>query len=118
MFNIFGIKTSHYLNDDISELQALMSKNISSALIYACRFWAEHLKDSARSEPNLRAVHPLLKTLLHEKVLYWLEVLSFIKAVPSAKESLRAAAEFLEVRGLLWKNAHLTFSGQRDMIMT
>jgi len=101
MFNICEIKTSHCLNDDIPEVEAFISKNRNTTLSYACRFWAEHLKDSPRSEPHLRAVQPLLKMLLHEKVLCWLEVLSLVKAVPSAMESLRAAAEFLEVRGLL-----------------
>jgi len=95
-FNICEIETSHCLNDDIPELEALISKNISTALIYACRFWAEHLEYSSRSEPHLCAVQPVLKMLLHEKVLYWLEVLSLVNAVPSAKESLLAAAEFLE----------------------
>ncbi len=113
MFNICKIETSHCFNDDVPELEALISKTISTALIYACRFWAEHLKDSPCNDRYLQAVQPLLKTLLHEKALYWLEVLSLVKAVPSAKESLRAAAETLEVRGLLWRNAHLTFSGQK-----
>ncbi len=101
-FNVCEIETSHCLNDDIPELEALISKNISVALIYACRFWAEHLKDSPRNEGHFRsAVQPHLEMLLHEKVLHWLEVLSLVKAIPSAKESLLAAAEFLEVRGLL-----------------
>jgi len=100
-FNICKIETSHCLNDDIPELEMLISRNISTALIYACRFWAEHLEHSPRTEPHLSAMRPLLKMLLHEKVLYWLEVLSLVKAAPSAKESLRAAAEFLEVRVLL-----------------
>ncbi len=75
--------------------EALISKSIRTVLIYACRFWAEHLKDSPRSEPQLRTVQPLLNMLLHEKLLYLLEVLSLVKAVPSVKESLMAAADFL-----------------------
>ncbi len=101
MFNICEIETSHCVNEDIPELEALISKNISAALMYACRFWAMHLKDSPRSESHSRAVQPLLKMLLHEKVLFWLEVLSLIEAIPAAKELLLAAAEFVEVRGLL-----------------
>ncbi len=100
-FNACGISTSHRLNDEIPELDELISKNISTALIYACRFWAMHLRDSFLDERLLLAVQPLLKTLLHEKVLYWLEVLSLVKAVPSAEESLLSAADVLEVRGLL-----------------
>ncbi len=101
MFNMCEIKNSHWLNDDIPELEALISKNISTALIYACRFWAEHLKDSPRNELHLCAVQPLLKVLLYEMVLYWLEVLSLVKDVSFVKELLPAAAEFLEVRVLL-----------------
>ncbi len=102
MFNICEIETSHCLNDDITELEAQISKNISVALIYACRFWAEHFKDSPRNEGQFRsAVQPHLEMLLREKVLYWLEILSLVKVIRSAKESLLAAAEFLEVRALL-----------------
>ncbi len=99
-FNSCGIKTSYCLNDDIPELAGLISNNISTALIYACRFWANHLEDSFRNDWFLRSVQPLLKTLLHEKLLYWLEVLSLVKEAPSAEESLRAGAEFLQVCGL------------------
>ncbi len=96
-FNACGISTSHRLNDEIPELDVLISNNISTALIYACRFWADHLKHTPRNDRLLGAVQPLLETLLHEKVLYWLETLSLVKAVPSAEKSLTAAAEFLEV---------------------
>ncbi len=68
-FNICGIKTSHRLNEDIPELDVLISKNISTALTYACRFWAEHLRNFPRDDHHLRVVLPLLKTLLREKFL-------------------------------------------------
>ncbi len=100
-FNICGIKTSYHLNEDIPELDALISKNISTALIYACRFWAEHLRSFPRDDKLLGVVLPLLKSLLHEKFPHWLEVLSLVKAIPSAEELLCAAAGFLKVRGLL-----------------
>ncbi len=96
-FNICGIKTSHCLNDDIPGLEALVSKKISTALTYACRFWAEHLIDCPRNDRQFCAVQPLLKILLHEKVLYWLEVLSLVKEFPSAEESLLAIADFSKV---------------------
>ncbi len=99
VFNPCGIKTSYCLNDKIPELETLISNNISTALIYACRFWTEHLTDSPRNDRLLRAVPPLLRILLCEKVLYWLEFLSLVKAIPSAKKSLMAATDFLKVRG-------------------
>ncbi len=84
-FNICGINTSHCLNEDIPELDALISKNINTALIYACRFWAEHLRNIPRDDQLLRVVLPLLKLLLHKKFPHWLEVLSFVKAIPSVE---------------------------------
>ncbi len=103
MFNPCGgkKKTSYCLNDEIPELETLISKNISTALVYACRFWTEHFRHTPRNERLLRVVKPLLKMLLHEKVLYWLEVLSLVKAVLSAEESLTAAVGILQVRRLL-----------------
>jgi len=90
-------RPSHCLNDDIPDLAALISENISTALIYSCRFWAVHFRDFPRSDGRLRAViQPLLRMLLCEKVLYWLEILSLVKAVRSVEESLLAAAEYLQ----------------------
>ncbi len=101
-FNACSIKTSHCLNDDIPDLAALISENISTALIYSCRFWAVHFRDFPRSDGRLRAViQPLLRMLLCEKVLYWLEILSLAGAVLSAGESLQSAAEYLKVCLLL-----------------
>ncbi len=100
-FNACRIPTSHCLNDEIPQLESLLSDNISPALVYACRFWAEHLKGASRDDVQLRAAaQPLLKTLLHEKVLYWLEILSLAKSIPLAEKSLQVAAEYLRVRRL------------------
>ncbi len=100
-FNACRIPTSHCLNDEIPQLESFLSDNVSPALVYACRFWAEHLKGASRNDEHLRAaVQPLLKMLLHEKFLYWLEVLSLVNGIPLAEQSLWVAADFLQVRCL------------------
>ncbi len=115
-FNPCGINTSHLLNDEIPELDALISKNVSTTLIYACRFWDIHLDDCPRDDWCLRAVQPLLKKLLHEKVLFLLEILSLVEEIPIAEESLLAAAAFLKVCGLLYIACLSDFlGGRRDM---
>ncbi len=106
-FNACGIKTSHCLNKDIQDLDALISKSkIGNALIYACRFWAEHLNDFAAesalnkkelNDEHLHSVQQLLDTLLSEKLLFWLEILSLVKAIPSAEGSLSAATRIFKV---------------------
>lgn len=85
------------MNDDIPELEALITKNISHALVYACHFWGRHLEDSP--DEDCSTVQRHLYMLLHKNFLYWLEILSLAKAIPSAEESLLAAANFLKVRG-------------------
>ncbi len=98
-FNACRIPTSHCLNDEIEQLELLLSENVSHALVYACRFWAEHLTDASRNDEHLRAaVQSLLKTLLYEKLLYWLEILSLAKSIPLAEKSIQAAVNLLEVR--------------------
>ncbi|KAI0259304.1 hypothetical protein BC834DRAFT_1045384 [Gloeopeniophorella convolvens] len=42
--NICGLETSHQSNDDVEDLPDRISKCISSALSYACRFWDYHLE--------------------------------------------------------------------------
>ncbi len=54
-FNACGIPTSHCLNDEVPQLESLLSENISPALVYACRFWAEHLKGASCDDVQLRA---------------------------------------------------------------
>ncbi len=96
-FNACRIPTSHCLNDKIPGLESLISENIHPALVYASCFWAEHLKGASHNDKHFRAIQPHLKTLLYEKVLYWLEVLSLIKATPLGIESLQVAIDFLKV---------------------
>lgn len=98
-FNACGIKTSNTINDTLmAEAGGMVSENISSSLIYACRYWAEHLKKCDRNDAHFRALaEPHLKTLLCNNFLFWLEILSLAKAVPSAATSLEIASDFLEV---------------------
>ncbi len=113
-FNACGIPTSHCLNNEIPRLESLVSENISPSLVYACRFWAEHLKSASRDDEHLRAaVQPLLKTLLYEKLLYWLETLSLVKSIPLAEMLLLAAADYTSVRRLFRQCACLTFIGSK-----
>ncbi len=60
--------------------------------------WAEHLKGASCKDEHLRALQPLLRTLLHEKLLSWLEVHSLVNSIPSAERLLQVAVDFLEVR--------------------
>ncbi|KAJ6487419.1 WD40-repeat-containing domain protein [Mycena vitilis] len=71
-FNICGLPTSYLQNSDMPEIQSRLTTCISGQLLYACRYWADHL--------TVLPFHPDIaeegQKFLTEKFLYWLEVLS------------------------------------------
>ncbi|KLO04396.1 WD40 repeat-like protein, partial [Schizopora paradoxa] len=91
-FNTYGISSSHVLNSKIPQLE-----DEDHTLVYACRYWGEHLKHTTRDNSFCAQAQLLLRIFFHQKVLFWLEILSLAKAVTSAEKSLMATArEFLE----------------------
>ncbi|KAI0049018.1 WD40 repeat-like protein [Auriscalpium vulgare] len=93
-FNICGLKSSHESNDDVSSRTELVEKFIPSHLSYACKFWADHLRDVSDKRDN--EIVNLLRNILHFRFLYWLEVLSLIDEVDIAPRVLLTVSEWLE----------------------
>jgi hypothetical protein len=91
-FNICKLDTSYVANDDVRDLHARIKNHISTHLSYACRFWADHLRETTRSDVNefLPDVHDFLS----HRFLFWLEVLSLVKEVRIASPALLSTAEW------------------------
>ncbi|CCA72103.1 related to WD40-repeat protein (notchless protein) [Serendipita indica DSM 11827] len=88
-FNICNIKSSFYLNRQIPDLEARISKFIPRALRYASSHLLFHYKETDsnwRRELNCE----LADILKHPYVLYWMEILSFTAGVSRAISGLRA----------------------------
>ena len=86
-FNICELETSYLANDDVGDLNTRVHQHISPALLYACRFWDDHLKHTDFKMDLLRKV----ETLMKEKFLFWLEALSLTRNIglaPSAFATL------------------------------
>jgi hypothetical protein len=86
-FNICELETSYLANDDVEDLNTRVDQHIPPALLYACRFWDDHLKHTDFKTGLLRNVEALFK----EKFLFWLEALSLTRNIglaPSAFASL------------------------------
>jgi hypothetical protein len=82
-FNICKLETSYLANDDVEDLNTRVDQHIPPALLYACRFWDDHLKHTDFNTDLFRKV----ETLFKEKFLFWLETLSLtrnIRLAPSA----------------------------------
>jgi hypothetical protein len=94
-FNICKLETSHLQNHDVPHLAERIKKNISSALSYACCFWADHL--IATCTPCESEILEHLHYFLYNQLLYWLEVLSLIKQVPAASSMLLLTSNWIQV---------------------
>lgn len=97
-FNICGVKTSSLPNWRLSQTKQLNADAISDELAYAVYSWADHLQPIAY-DPHLVAQ---LELFLREQFLQWLEVMSFLEAIPIATVALRKSLEWIQVsRSLL-----------------
>jgi len=98
-FNICGLKSSYKMNYEVEDVSALVDKCIPSYLVYACQYWADHLRGIATGEKRDTDIVNLLRNFLNIHLLYWLEALSLLSRSHIASKSLLIAAEWLEVYG-------------------
>jgi NACHT domain len=86
-FNMCKLETSYLANDDVEDLNTRVDQHIPPALLYACRFWGDHLNHTHFKMDLFRKVESLFK----EKFLFWLEALSLTRNIdlaPSAFATL------------------------------
>jgi hypothetical protein len=101
-FNICGIKTSYMRNDELKSHHLLDESAITAHLSYACRFWTDHLL-STRFDKD---ISDQVREFLHTRLLFWLEVLSVMKAINIASKALQSIAEWSKVTLLTFFAPH------------
>ena len=82
-FNICKLETSYLANNDVEDLNTRIDRHIPPALLYACRFWGDHLKHADFNMDLFRKV----ETLFNEKFLFWLEALSVTRNIGLAQSA-------------------------------
>ena len=85
-FNICELETSYLANDDVENINTRVDEHIPPALLYACRFWDNHLKQTDFKTDLFRRVETLFKA----KFLFWLEALSLTKNIGLAPSAFAA----------------------------
>ncbi len=85
-FNICNLESSYLANKDVIDLRSRVDKHIPPALLYACRFWDDHL-EHIDFETDLFVQ---LRTFFEKKLLFWLEALSLTSDVGLASAALSA----------------------------
>ncbi|KZP24269.1 hypothetical protein FIBSPDRAFT_427282, partial [Athelia psychrophila] len=84
-FNMGHLKTSHVPNADVPDLAAHVDAVIPQSLLYSCRFWEYHLRQTVPGDPSIL---PLILQFFELEFLYWLEVLSLSGEMPRASPVL------------------------------
>jgi hypothetical protein len=93
-FDMFNFPSSYLSNEDLlKQAPGVVKDNISSYLLYSCRFWDEHVLNAVLDG----ALLPALKTFLGEHILHWLEVMSLTKQLGHASVSLNLLADVCQV---------------------
>jgi len=96
-FNMCKLKTSYHLNGEIPDLDGRIKEHVPKVLSYSCRFWAEHLARVGKFDVEL---FKSIKTLMEEKLLFWLEVLSLKGELAVATTALSRLRSWLsKVKG-------------------
>ena len=90
-FNICHLETSYLANKAVTDLKSRVDKHIPSALLYACRFWDNHL-EHIEFETGLLGK---LQSFFEKKLLFWLEVLSLTNHVGLASAACSALNTWL-----------------------
>ena len=82
-FNICKLETSYLANGDVEDRKTHVDQHIPPALLYACRFWDDHLKHTYYKIDLFRKV----ETLFKDKYLFWLETLSLTRNIGRAQSA-------------------------------
>lgn len=96
-FNICALDSSYISNRDIPDLEARLTRFVPERLSYAARNWKDHLPDHHLPSDLLQE----LTTFSHNKLLFWLELLSLQNAVNRAAPSLEAVTQLCDVSLIL-----------------
>ncbi|KAI0310253.1 hypothetical protein OF83DRAFT_1272573, partial [Amylostereum chailletii] len=91
-FNICHLESFYILNRDVLDLSHRLNEAAAPVLLYSARHWQNHLGLQFSSSDIQNALH----VFIHNKVLFWLELLSVMGEVNRAGNALRAAARYLK----------------------
>ena len=92
-FNICKLETSYLSNSKVTDFDWRVHKYIPAHLSYACQFWVGHVQKMGFVKSLAQEVELLLK----DKLLFWIEALSLLRALNVAPSNLAVIASWLEV---------------------
>ncbi|KAJ1300444.1 hypothetical protein OPQ81_005262 [Rhizoctonia solani] len=88
-FNICQLDSSHLPDHSVPDIKHRVEEAISSELLYACRYWADHVQ-AAKYTSSM--VEQLLE-FLSKRLLLWMEVLNLKGQMKAGMECMKLTAE-------------------------
>jgi hypothetical protein len=92
-FNICDLSSSYVLDEDVPNLSDRVNERIVPHLLYACKYWGDHLSRAGSSSE----LCDLLSDFLSVRLLFWMEVLNLGICIDSGGSVLQKARAWLEV---------------------
>ncbi|KIM74897.1 hypothetical protein PILCRDRAFT_79623, partial [Piloderma croceum F 1598] len=96
-FNICDLETSYLPNKHVEDLSRRITRNIGHPLIYSCRFWAAHIRDTPTDLKENVDLIADVRDIFQSYFLYWLEVMSLTEEVMAANIALLGVAGWIQV---------------------
>ncbi|KAG6326942.1 hypothetical protein ID866_12147, partial [Astraeus odoratus] len=92
-FNICGLESSYIRNSDVKDLDQRVMEDVSPHLSYACRYWARHVQQTKFSVILVEELKTVFQT---EYMLFWMEVLSFLKSLDTVNAAMHTLMEWID----------------------
>ncbi|VDB96269.1 unnamed protein product [Peniophora sp. CBMAI 1063] len=86
-FNICALETSYALNEEVEDMHARLIEHVSAPLSYATQHWGNHVAAASSLDESLMEA---ISFFLHDRFLFWLEVLSLSGSLHTALPALAA----------------------------
>ncbi|KAH9487249.1 Vegetative incompatibility protein HET-E-1 [Psilocybe cubensis] len=84
-FNICQLPSSYLPNSEVEDLDQRINDCISRELSYSSRFWTNHLQ---LAEYHVILVDAMREFFNHERLLFWIEILSLLKLVNTCAQAM------------------------------
>ena len=97
-FNICGIETSYYLNNEIENIEERVNEAITPVLTYASRYWVNHMESGSSSKEGSHALADRVQDFISHRLLYWIELFSVKGQISMVPAILKKATNWANVR--------------------
>ena len=97
--DMIGIRYPAMFQSEVENLEQRIAAAIEPHVRYACRFWADHLREGAGRAASLDVLS-LFRKFVHKLVLYWIETCSLLDAMDKVIFALDAAQGVCQVSSI------------------